>query len=130
HRRSARAGATGPSRIVVAPAIGSAHLFGSGVETEPPEFCLSARRPARCGLRPPGAARGGRPGRSASHPTADVSGRRRRGRLSCGARRAATAMTTTAAPPAAWTRRHLLGLEELSAGEITRILDLAETFVG
>jgi aspartate carbamoyltransferase catalytic subunit len=39
-------------------------------------------------------------------------------------------MTTTAAPPAAWTRRHLLGLEELSADEITRVLDLAETYVG
>ena len=47
HLRSARAGATGPSRIVVAPAVRSAQLFGSGVETEPPEFCLSARRPAR-----------------------------------------------------------------------------------
>jgi aspartate carbamoyltransferase catalytic subunit len=30
--------------------------------------------------------------------------------------------------PAAWTRRHLLGLEELSAEEITLILDKAEVF--
>jgi len=30
--------------------------------------------------------------------------------------------------PAAWTRRHLLGLEELSAKEITLILDKAEVF--
>ena len=34
------------------------------------------------------------------------------------------------APPAAWTRRHLLGLEQLSAEEITRVLDLSETFTG
>jgi len=30
--------------------------------------------------------------------------------------------------PACWTRRHLLGLEELSAEEITLILDKAEVF--
>ena len=30
--------------------------------------------------------------------------------------------------PSSWTRRHLLGLEELSAEEITLILDTAETF--
>ena len=30
--------------------------------------------------------------------------------------------------PAAWTRRHLLGLEELSADEITLVLDQAERF--
>lgn len=32
------------------------------------------------------------------------------------------------APSPAWTRRHLLGLEELSAAEITAILDTAESF--
>ena len=31
-------------------------------------------------------------------------------------------------PPAAWTRKHLLGLEDLSAEEITAILDTADSF--
>ncbi len=35
---------------------------------------------------------------------------------------------TPGAPPAAWTRKHLLGLEELSAAEITAILDTADSF--
>ena len=30
--------------------------------------------------------------------------------------------------PSYWTRRHLLGLEDLSAEEITMILDKAEAF--
>lgn len=34
----------------------------------------------------------------------------------------------TAAAPAPWTRRHLLGLEELSAEEIVRLLDSATSF--
>ena len=33
------------------------------------------------------------------------------------------------AKPAPWTRRHLLGLEELSAGEIRTLLDAAEDYV-
>ena len=45
----------------------------------------------------------------------------------------ATAVSTAPAPSSdapspAWTRRHLLGLEELSAAEITAILDTAESF--
>lgn len=45
----------------------------------------------------------------------------------------ATATMSTEIPeigpvPASWTRRHLLGLEELSADEITLILDKAELF--
>lgn len=39
-----------------------------------------------------------------------------------------TATREPGAVPAAWTRRHLLGLEELSAEEITLILDTAEMF--
>ena len=35
-----------------------------------------------------------------------------------------------AAEPHLWTRRHLLGLEDLSREEIVSILDLAETFAG
>jgi aspartate carbamoyltransferase catalytic subunit len=35
---------------------------------------------------------------------------------------------TTATTPATWTRKHLLGIEELSAGEITAILDTADSF--
>ena len=41
-------------------------------------------------------------------------------------------MADTVATQAAlipWTRRHLLGLEDLSANEITAILDSAEAFV-
>jgi aspartate carbamoyltransferase catalytic subunit len=33
-------------------------------------------------------------------------------------------------PPAGWTRRHLLGIEDLSREEIVTILDTAERFVG
>ena len=40
----------------------------------------------------------------------------------------ATETIGLAAVPAQWTRRHLLGLEELSAEEITLILDKAEVF--
>lgn len=36
----------------------------------------------------------------------------------------------TAPRPAGWSRRHLVGLEELEAAEITAILDTAESFVG
>ncbi|HEX8200230.1 MAG TPA: aspartate carbamoyltransferase, partial [Isosphaeraceae bacterium] len=35
---------------------------------------------------------------------------------------------TAPAPPGPWTRKHLLGLEELGRDEITAILDLAESF--
>jgi aspartate carbamoyltransferase catalytic subunit len=35
---------------------------------------------------------------------------------------------TTATPPASWTRKHLLGLEELSREEIVAILDTADSF--
>ena len=35
---------------------------------------------------------------------------------------------TPGTPPAAWTRKHLLGLEDLSAAEITAILDTADSF--
>ena len=40
----------------------------------------------------------------------------------------ATAMSDLGSVPALWNRRHLLGLEELSAAEITLILDKAEVF--
>jgi aspartate carbamoyltransferase catalytic subunit len=40
----------------------------------------------------------------------------------------ATAMSDLGSVPALWNRRHLLGLEELSAEEITLILDKAEVF--
>jgi aspartate carbamoyltransferase catalytic subunit len=39
-----------------------------------------------------------------------------------------TELVETGPVPAAWTRRHLLGLEELSAEEITLILDKADVF--
>lgn len=39
-----------------------------------------------------------------------------------------TELEEVGATPAAWTRRHLLGLEELSAGEINLILDRAAAF--
>jgi aspartate carbamoyltransferase catalytic subunit len=39
-----------------------------------------------------------------------------------------TSTSTSAAPAAAWTRRHLLGLEELRPDEITAILDTADSF--
>ena len=35
---------------------------------------------------------------------------------------------TSGTPPAAWTRKHLLGLEDLSPAEITAILDTADSF--
>src|SRR4051794_4188851 len=65
--------------------------------------------------------------------------RGRRRRVSCGPRRAA--MTTATAPAgksetrspksdAAWTRKHLLGLEDLSRGEIELVLDRAAGYVG
>jgi aspartate carbamoyltransferase catalytic subunit len=38
-------------------------------------------------------------------------------------------VATPEATPAVWARRHLLGLEELSAAEIQTILDTAESFV-
>jgi aspartate carbamoyltransferase catalytic subunit len=38
-------------------------------------------------------------------------------------------LATPEAKPAVWTRRHLLGLEELSAAEILAILDTAQEFV-
>ena len=37
-------------------------------------------------------------------------------------------MSAPAAPPFAWKRKHLLGLEDLSAAEITAILDTADSF--
>ncbi len=40
----------------------------------------------------------------------------------------ATELVDWPAPPSSWTRRHLLGLEDLTAGEITVILDQAELF--
>ena len=39
-----------------------------------------------------------------------------------------TPETTETRPAFTWTRRHLLGLEDLSAEEITAILDTAESF--
>ena len=40
----------------------------------------------------------------------------------------ATDVVETEAVPEAWTRRHLLGLEDLSSDEITLLLDTADRF--
>src|SRR5438552_15315236 len=79
-----------------------------------------------------------RPRRLASLAPPARATRRRRGRLSCRSRRtdavtAATAVPVKSAtrnpPPAvAWSRKHLLGLEDLSRVEIELVLDRADGY--